>query len=184
MLQRINKNLIAKSLKNEYINSMKKKLYIETSVWNQLEHTDRPEWRESVVELLKAVRKGKYDIYISDYVLEEIYKTPDKIRRQRLLNHIEKARPIVVPFNKDVVELAGRYLESEFMKSKKANVEMDALHVASANINGIKYIVSFNFAHLTNDSKIDGFNVVNLQNNLNNLIDIRPPQIFINYGEE
>jgi hypothetical protein len=27
--------------------TMKKKLYIETSVWNQLKHDDRPDWRET-----------------------------------------------------------------------------------------------------------------------------------------
>ena len=75
---------------------MKKKLYIETSVWNQLEHDDRPEWKESVVEFLKTLRTGIYEIFISDYVLEEIGKTPDINNRKRLLSHIEMANPTVI----------------------------------------------------------------------------------------
>jgi len=42
---------------------MKKKLYVETSVWNQLEHTDRPEWQETAqqfIATLKVVLTDKF----------------------------------------------------------------------------------------------------------------------------
>ncbi len=46
-----------------------KKLYIETSVWNQLEHTDRPDWRETADLFMKTLKKGIYESYIS-YVVD------------------------------------------------------------------------------------------------------------------
>ncbi len=55
--------------------TMKKKLYIETSVWNQLEHTDRPEWRDTAERFLKAMGAGHYELYISKIVIDEILET-------------------------------------------------------------------------------------------------------------
>ena len=38
----------------------------------------------------------------------------------------------------------------------------DALHVAIASVHGIRLIVSWNFKHLVNVRREDGFNAVNL----------------------
>jgi len=57
---------------------MKKKLYIETSVWNQLEHTDRPEWRTTAQQFIATLKAGYYEAYISFVVLDEINKTQDE----------------------------------------------------------------------------------------------------------
>jgi hypothetical protein len=41
---------------------MKKKIYVETSVWNQLEHDDRPEWRETAEKFIATLSRNIYDV--------------------------------------------------------------------------------------------------------------------------
>jgi hypothetical protein len=54
---------------------MRKKLYIETSVWNQLEHNDRPDWKETAVKLFEVIQTGLYEPYISSVVIDELEAT-------------------------------------------------------------------------------------------------------------
>jgi hypothetical protein len=87
---------------------MKKKLYIETSVWNQLEHTDRPDWRETAERFINILKTDYYEPYISAVVLGEIAATPDKNTRKKLLNHIENIQPAVLTFDDDAVFLTEK----------------------------------------------------------------------------
>ena len=52
----------------------KLKLYLETSVWNFYFADDAPEKRDITKEFFNNVRKGQYEIFISEVVLAEISK--------------------------------------------------------------------------------------------------------------
>jgi hypothetical protein len=60
----------------------------------------------------------------------------------------------------------------------------DSSHVAIATVNEIRHVVSFNCHHLVNDSRIDGFNAVNLQKGYDLIIDISTPDRFISLSSE
>jgi len=51
--------------------------------------------------------------------------------------------------------------------------------VAIATTNGIKHVVSFNYRHLVNDRKIDGFSAVNIRSGYDHVIDITTPHRFL-----
>jgi hypothetical protein len=112
---------------------MKKKLYIETSVWNQLEHNDRPDWRDTAEKFIATVLNGVYEVYVSKVVLDELLETPDEDRRKRLVGHISSVEPIILPFNEDAQSLTAKYMEAEFVgKSKSRSLYNDSCHVAIA----------------------------------------------------
>jgi predicted nucleic acid-binding protein len=164
---------------------MKKKLYIETSVWNQLEHIDRPDWRETAEKFITTLKRGFYDVYVSKVVLDELIETPDENRRLKLIEHLNAVEPIFLPFDHESQELTKKYMEAEFIGGNKSRtLYSDSCHVAIATVNAIVHIISFNCKHLVKDRRIDGFNGVNFQNGYDHVIDITTPHRFVIGDEE
>jgi predicted nucleic acid-binding protein len=158
---------------------MKKRLYIESSVWNQLTHNDKPEWQKTTLDFISTLEKEIYEIFVSDLVFEEIERTPDIAIRETLLNHILKAKPNVLEFGEEAQLLVEKYKEAQIIKSLKRRVLIDMGHVAIATVNNVRHIISFNFEHLVKERNIDAFNGINLQNGYDVMIDIKTPHSFI-----
>ncbi len=157
---------------------MKKKLYIETSVWNQLEHSDRPDWKDTANRFISTLKAGYYEPYISAIVIDEIAKTPNEDKRKKLLLHIDNIRPVILEFSPEAVALTEKYMATNLIQSNALRVFNDCSHVAISTVNGITHVVSFNCKHLVNDRRIDGFNAINFQNGYDHLIDICTPEKF------
>ena len=162
-----------------------KKLYIETSVWNQLEHDDRPDWKETAEKFMKTLKKGVYETYISYVVVREIEATKDAERQARLVDHVNAISPIILAADEEVETLTELYISSEFVNTDSIRVYNDCSHVAVATVNGIRHIISYNCKHLVNDRRIDGFNSINFKNGYDNIVDITTPHRFIlDYEQE
>ncbi|OGJ93689.1 MAG: hypothetical protein A2487_02545 [Candidatus Raymondbacteria bacterium RifOxyC12_full_50_8] len=86
--------------------TLKKKLYIETSVWNQIEHDDRPEWRDTAERFFKTMSAGHYELYISNIVIDEILETPDLDLQKKLAGHINRVQPLMLEID-DEAHCAG-----------------------------------------------------------------------------
>lgn len=161
-----------------------KKLYIETSVWNQLEHDDRMDWRETAEQFMATLKRGIYEPYISYVVIKEIEATKDPVRRSKLVEHINLISPIILEADEEVEALTEIYMSSEFVNTDSIRVYNDCSHVAVATINSIRHIVSYNCKHLVNDRRIDGFNSINFKNGYDNIVDITTPHRFILSDEQ
>ena len=74
------------------------------------------------------------------------------------------------------------YIRDEYLKAKilSQKSKSDAEHVASATIANADFIVSWNFKHIVNFDKINGFNSVNLKNGYK-IISIYSPKEVIYY---
>ena len=158
---------------------MKKKLYIETSVWNQLEHDDRPEWRETAVKFIATLGRNIYEAYISDVVIREIEATRDSVLQKKLVGHINAISPVVLQTDEEAETLTDMYMKTGFAAADSTRVYNDCSHVAIATVNEIRHIVSFNCKHLVNDKRIDAFNAINIQNGYELIIDITTPHRFL-----
>ena len=159
---------------------MKKKLYVETSVWNQLEHDDRLDWRETTEFFFAAVMRGEYEIFISNVVLDEILATPNMELQVRLANHINRLQPAILVLDEEATSLTGHYIEAGFGGIHVSQrIYRDCCHIAVATVNDIKHVVSFNCKHLVNDRRIDGFNAINLQHGYDLMVDITTPHRFL-----
>jgi predicted nucleic acid-binding protein len=166
-------------LLNRFEQIDEKKLYIETSVWNQLEHDDRPEWRDTAEKFIITLSRHIYEPYISDIVIREIEATRDSALQKRLVDRINTIDPIILQTDEDVEALTDLYMKSEFATNDSIRVYNDCSHVAIATINEIRHIISFNCKHPVNDRRIDGFNVINFQNGYELAIDITTPHRFL-----
>jgi predicted nucleic acid-binding protein len=157
---------------------MKKKLYIETSVWNQLYKSNRPDWNSITEKFMNMVRKSEgYEIYISNYVLIEIEECYEE-KRKVLLKWIQKISPILLDDSLECETMMAKYFEAGILEPSKANRYYDAAHVAVCSVNNIEYLLTFNFKHLVKIKKIDSFNGVNLLNGYGSLNFVNP-EMFI-----
>ena len=133
---------------------MKKlKLYLDTSVLNFLFADDVPEFKKITEEFFEIVKIGKrFEVYISDVVINEITKTNDIIKRKSLLSIIEDYHLIRLSKDKDVEisKLAEVYINKGIIP--KVKIE-DALHIAYAVVFEMDVLLSWNFKHLANIKK-------------------------------
>ena len=83
-------------------------------------------------------------MYISEIVLEEIARG-DKEAADRRIAITENLGEVGI--NNTALELANRLVE-EIPLPKKA--QLDALHIATATINGIDYLLTWNCRHIAN----------------------------------
>ncbi len=147
-----------------YFYNMKKQIYIETSVWNQFEQVDRPDYAEITERFFNVVREGVYDIFVSDVVFWEIEICEDVNRKDFLLQKIIKYAPVRLRYGEDAEDLHAKYIEAGIMTPTKRNRFYDMAHVAVSTVNRIPYIATFNFLHLLKVAKIESFNGVNIFN--------------------
>jgi hypothetical protein len=157
---------------------MKKKLYVETSVWNQVEQDERSDFKDIAIKFFKEIAAGRYDIFISEVVLWEIDACKDGKKRSSLMGLIERHKPALLLFDDEAQALRTKYIEAGVMTDTRKNRFYDTAHVAIAAVNQIPYLLTFNFVHLLKISKLEGFNGVNILNGYG-AIQLMSPEIFI-----
>ena len=157
-------------------------IYLDTSVINFLFADDAPEMKGITIDLFENyIGKNVYDVYISQFVLQEIQQTRDINKKQLLLN-VLKNYPIKLLQLKDIAvidALADLYLENNIIPFKK---RLDALHVACTVTNKIDYLVSWNYKHLANVNKERQFISVNFTENYIHPLRIITPLELLDYG--
>ncbi len=159
---------------------MKKlKLYIETSTWNFVFADDSPEKMATTKEFFDLVRRGVYEIYISEVVQAEINRAPGGIKN-KLSQLIEEIEPIVLKLTVEAENLAEIYIKRKIIPDKKVE---DALHVAVATVEELDAVVTWNYKHLANIRKAELFFGVNLEQGFHKKVEIITPWEVIGYVE-
>ena len=91
-----------------------------------------------------AERSGYFDLFASQLVVQEAeYGDAEAIsRRQETLS-----RCTLLDITQDAVALAEKFVEQGAINKKAVE---DALHVAIAAVNGMDYLITWNFKHIAN----------------------------------
>ena len=85
-----------------------------------------------------------------------------------------------VEFIEEARELAEQYIRAGVIGAAK---RVDAQHIAAATVHRVDVLVSWNFKHIVNLDRIQGYNSVNLRSGYP-LLEIRTPQEVLSYGED
>jgi predicted nucleic acid-binding protein len=117
--------------------------YIDTSVWNFLLETGRPDERALTEQFFRQLT-GLGRAMISDVVLEEIGRAP-ATRREALLRLIAQHAPSQLRLDEEAKELAKQYVHAGLIPARYRN---DALHLALAVVHECNAVVSWNFEHM------------------------------------
>ena len=127
---------------------MKPKVYVETTVISYL--ASRPSRdlimaaNQQVSEVWWASRRKDFDLFVSEIVVQEA-SVGDTVASQKLLELLN-AIPLLA-LSKEALELAHRLVDHQAIPSRAAE---DALHIAVATVNGMDYLVTWNFKHIAN----------------------------------
>lgn len=146
-------------------------VYVDTSVFGGC-YDD--EFSEYSFKLLNEFKRGVKKMMVSDVVYYELQGASENIRLQAfkvpfLFMTITKA-------SQKAYSLARKYISEGVLGVES---RLDALHVATASLQGADMIASWNFKHMVNAGKIDLFNAIN--NHMGyRTIKIRSPREILN----
>ncbi len=151
---------------------MVKKVYIDTSVVGGYFDEEFEFWTKV---FFQEVVKGEFKIVISELLTEELKFAPLNIRS--FLVGISEKHKLYVELNQETEELARSYINNGIVGIKSL---ADCRHIATATVNDIEILTSWNFKHIVNLNKIHLYNGINLQNGYRT-IEIRTPREIVNY---
>jgi len=135
----------------------KLRVYLDTSVISHLDQQDSPEYMQITKKFWEELKQGKYNVYISSTVITELNKCKEP-KRSRLLEYMSQIELTRVEINRQVLELAQRYVNEYIIPSRFFD---DAVHIAVASINECDILVSWNFKHIVRYKTIQGVNAIN-----------------------
>jgi hypothetical protein len=149
-------------------------IYVETSVWSQAFAEDAPDIRKATEQFLAEARRGLYDLFISDVVMDEIEQAPQELA-QRLRGLIAELAPALLELDEDSLQLSHEFLNSGAVPPSKVD---DARHVAVALANDLDVLVSWNYRHLVNVRRREVFHQVGVTNGYYKPLQIvTPPEV-------
>lgn len=147
------------------------KLYLETTVWNFYFADDAPEKRDATITFFRAIKKGIYEIFISNVVFEEIEQASAD-EKQRLIDLIKSYHPKDIALTPEMVRLSQKYL-TESALPKRA--QKDAIHVAVATMAEMDALISWNLKHLANLRRMERINGINLKEGFTKRLELLTP---------
>ena len=157
----------------------KLKLYLDTSVISHLFADDVPDKMEDTKVLWNDFANGKFEIYISQVVIDEIERCPEP-KQGMMLAKLREIRFQILPETDEVITLADEYVKGGVLRRKSI---ADCRHIAHAVVNHCDAIVSWNFEHLVNFKTINKVKVVNTMFHYKE-VSIMPPTMFLEKEDE
>ena len=141
---------------------MKKlRIYLDTSVINFLFADDAPEKRDITIEFFEEyIAKNKFSTFASDVVIEELERTKDEIKREKLISILAKYNIGLFYLTEEAILLSEHYLVKGIIPKKKVE---DARHIAISTINECDVLVSWNYQHLANVNKERWIHILNTE---------------------
>ncbi len=126
----------------------KLRIYLDTSVVNFLFATDAPDFMRVTEEFFGGlVATGRCEAFVSDVVLAEMGRTPDPVKRGRLLGVVRDLGLPILELTAEASRLASVYVREGVIPTHKLE---DAQHIAIAVCNQMDVLLSWNFKHLAN----------------------------------
>ena len=126
----------------------KKTVYIETSIVSYLMARPTADllaaaWQKVTLDWWE-VRRGAFELYTSEVTVQEARRGDPEASARRLT---ALADIPLLPITQEASALAGALLEGRALPAKAGN---DALHVAVAAVQGIDYLLTWNYRHIDN----------------------------------
>ena len=126
-------------------------IYLETTIFNFPFVDDAPQYKADTIRLFEEIRAGKFKPYTSEYVIQELEKTIDTEKRQKMIALISDCKITVIPDSEEIRAFTDVYVSEGIIPAKFST---DGLHIAAAAVAGLDYIVSLNFRHIVKHKTI------------------------------
>ena len=153
------------------LNFRKLKVYLDTSVISYLEQDDAPEKMADTRTVWETLKRGDYDIFVSQVVLKELNDCKDLRKKELFFKHLREINFNIVEITEDTIALAEKFIDFGILKQKSLD---DCQHIAAAILNDCDIIISWNFKHIVNVQTIRGIKVITTMQGRKDLL-IYPP---------
>ena len=150
-----------------YTPSAKLRVYADTSVIGGCEDD---EFSRPSRQLIDRFVHGEMTLALSSLTLRELEAAPKRVRD--ILRAVPPHHTEMVDLSDEAEKLAARYIERGALSP---GMLADALHIAVATVAGVDVLVSWNFKHMVNLSRIQVYNGVNRDMGYA-ILDIRTPR--------
>ena len=155
------------------------RIYLETTIFNFPFAEDAPDLRAETIRLFKDIDAGKFIPYTSEYVAQELDRTQNTEKRNKMKALITDYGIEVIPESEEAERLAGIYVEEGIIKAK---YETDAIHIAVATITNLDFIISLNFQHIVKRKTIIETEIINAREGYRRVYIYTPMEV-IGYAE-
>lgn len=151
---------------------MKKlKVYLDTTVPSAYFDARAPD-RERLTRTFWLDRLPNFDPVISNIVLSEIHDTPNEEKREKMEQLVKGIEMVILNEEADI--LANEYVRRDIIPEKYS---ADAVHIAISVVNGVRYLVSWNFKHIVKISTRREVNLINALLGYEGIELLAPPEL-------
>jgi predicted nucleic acid-binding protein len=148
-------------------------LYLDTSIFGG--YYDEV-FAQDTQLLFQKIKEGKYNVFVSGLTLTELKNAPENVKE--LFKDMKYQSIKVLP---EYENLADEYIRENVVGATSRD---DCIHIATATINNIDFLVSWNFKHIVNVKRIAGYNSVNIKNGYKSLEIRSPKEMGVYYDDE
>lgn len=148
---------------------MEQRFYFDTSVFGGVFDT---EFEEETLLLFERVKLGLVKCVYSNLTEAELETAPERVRI--FFNKLKPENTEKVFVSPEAFQLAQTYVDEKVVGETSFD---DCLHIATATLNKVDILVSWNFKHIVNVYRIRGYNSINLRLGYMNLNIHSPKEI-------
>jgi hypothetical protein len=130
------------------------------------------------IPLFERLKNDEFTLLFSVVTQEELENAPDDVKN--LVKGLKKEGTEYLDITNEVIELATIYITEKLVGQTSY---ADCLHIALATINRADFLISWNFKHIVNIKRIQGYNSINIKYGYKQL-DIRSPREFEKYEDD
>lgn len=146
---------------------MRQRIYTDTSVLGGCEDE---EFSEHSIRLVEEFVRGDRILVLSSLTVLELTAAPISVHRR--IATVPESQIEMLQLDEEARALAEAYISAEVLT---AEMRADAQHIALATVGRVDVLVSWNFKHMVNLRRIQGYNSVNLRLGYP-MIEIRTPR--------
>ncbi|MCL1931252.1 MAG: hypothetical protein FWF55_05510 [Treponema sp.] len=135
------------------------KLFLETTVFNFYFEGKQGQKQTAAIRLFEAIAQGRYEAYTSEAVMKEIKDaSAEKAEKMEALSK-EYIKDVIQP-SPEAERMADIYVKKGIIPLK---FRTDALHIATAVVNELDFVVSYNLGHIVKTKTMIGTGFANLR---------------------
>ena len=153
------------------------KIYLETTIFKFPFVEDAPQYKADTLKLFEEIKAGKWKPFTSKYVLNELAKTTDTARRAKMEALVTAYNVEVLAPSDEIARLANIYISSGIIPARFPD---DALHIATASVYEIDYIISLNFQHIVKHKTIIETELINAKEGYKRVFIHAPAEVIEN----
>jgi predicted nucleic acid-binding protein len=135
------------------------RLFLETTVFNFYFEVKQGQKQTDAIRLFEEIAGGRYEAYTSKAVIDEI-KAASREKAEKMKTLSKKYIKRVIRSSPEAERMADIYVKKGIIPLK---FSADAIHIATATIKKLDFVVSYNLGHIVKTKTMIGTGLANLR---------------------